>query len=200
MTGQIDDCFRYDGTKYSVAGISEGQIFDPAWLGLTPVSPCTACWRGYQAIYTVIDRQLVIETLCVSLPGRGSPDDGAYGPPINGLFPQSPENPNEDFFNNHYIGLNYPLHYTGGMLIADGFFWELYDHMGFQAAWKYAIVVELIFVDGRLEQAFKRSDRMAAIREEFEKLSSSTSIDSWKIGLNDFEAYVKQSFDRRYRF
>jgi hypothetical protein len=53
MTAQINDKFLYRNREYAVAGISEGDVFDPALLGLEPAGTSTACWRGYQAIFAL---------------------------------------------------------------------------------------------------------------------------------------------------
>lgn len=46
MTAQIPDLFLHNGVEYSLAGISEGALFEPSLFGLEPVANCTVCWRG----------------------------------------------------------------------------------------------------------------------------------------------------------
>ncbi|WP_298865966.1 hypothetical protein [uncultured Gimesia sp.] len=67
MTAQIDDLFRHNGINFSLSGISEGKLFEPSLFGLNPKGTCSACWRGYQAIFAVSDSRLVMDTLHVSL-------------------------------------------------------------------------------------------------------------------------------------
>jgi hypothetical protein len=67
-------------------------------------------------------------------------------------------------FNNHYEGLDYPLDYTGSLLIADGFIQALYVHGGFHPAWKFERVLELVFDAGRFVEVVDRSERMAEVR------------------------------------
>jgi hypothetical protein len=50
MTAQIDDTFRYRWRQYAVAGVSDGELFDPSLLDLKPAGTCSACWRGYQVV------------------------------------------------------------------------------------------------------------------------------------------------------
>src|SRR6478672_2117870 len=73
VTAQINDTFRFRGHEYAVAGISEGELFDPSVLDLKPTGTCTACWRGYQAVFALLDSRLVLDTLHVTLirPGEG---------------------------------------------------------------------------------------------------------------------------------
>jgi hypothetical protein len=197
MTAQINDTFRYRKHEYAVAGISEGELFEPSLLDLKPAGTCTACWRGYQAVFALSDSRLVLDALHVNLlkPEKGYERD--EGPTINGVKPDGRRG-EHDWFNNHYEGLDYHLEYTGGLLLADGFIEKLYVHMGFHPAWKYEKVFELIFATGILKQEFDRSGRMAEIRQEF--LEQRTEIDLERMPTEDEIAqFVERAFDRRYR-
>ena len=147
MTAQIDDIFRHSGVDFSVSGISEGELFEPSLLDLNPADTCTACWRGYQAVFAMLESRLVPDTLHVNLLTEGEGYKCQEGPPINGVTPTGPLE-EYDWFNNHYVCLEYHLEYTGGLLLADGFIDDLYVHMGFHPAWKYTNVIELIFENG----------------------------------------------------
>ena len=197
MTAQINDVFRFNGVDYSVAGISEGELFDPSLLELKPAGTCTACWRGYRAVFSILNRRLVLAILHVNLLS----DDGAWvdivGPQINGISPTGSKG-EYDWFNNHYEGLNYHLEYTGGLLLAHGFIEDLYVHMGFHPAWKYQTVVELAFDKGLLVDEFDRSNRMAEIRQMI--IESRTEQDAGKMPTKDeIREFVERAFDRKYR-
>jgi hypothetical protein len=200
MTAQINDTFRYRDSEYSVAGISEGELFDFSVLDLKPSMASTACWRGYQAVFAVVQSRLVLDTLHVNLlrPSEGKNwGEREVGPVINGVTP-SPPRKKFDFFNNHYEGLNYHLEYTGGVLIADGFIRSLYVHMGFHPAWKYQTVIELVFDAGILKEEFDRSERMAEIREMVSggrKKEASSEMPSHE----EIKQFVERAFDRTYR-
>jgi hypothetical protein len=200
MTAQIDDLFRYRDAEYSLAGISEGELLDLSVLDLQPTEVCTACWRGYRAIFAVVQSRLVLDTLYVNLkrPGEGKEGyEDEVGPVINGVTP-SPRSLKQLLFSNHYEGLNYHLEYSGGLLLADGFIESLYVHMGFHPAWKYETVIELIFDAGTLKQEFDRSERMAAIREMvINSRSESPSIDMST--HEEVKRFVERAFDRSYR-
>lgn len=194
MTAQIEDLFRYQGIKYSVSGTSEGELdelFDPSLLALTPVGVWSDCWRGFQAVFAIVDFRLVLDTLHVNL-FAGDEDNGPQkGLPINSVSPAGPSG-EYDCFNNHYVGIGYHLEYTGGLLLADGFIQDLYVHMGFHPAWKYTNVVELVFETGVLQNEFDRSERMAEIRQLL--------LDSGRSPTNtEILEFVKRSFDRTYR-
>jgi hypothetical protein len=195
MTAQFDDLFRYRRRKYAVSGISEGELFEPALLELEPHANCTACWRGYQAAFALTDSRLVLDELRINLNKAGEKGVSPSGPEINGVQPR----PKRDLlFDTHYVGLNYHLEYTGGLLLADGFIERMYVHMGFHPAWKYKRVVELVFEGGILQQEFDRSEQMAEIRERFEQAQDHDQSDRMPDD-DDIARFVERAFDRSYR-
>jgi hypothetical protein len=198
VTAQIGDVFRYRGREYELAGISEGDLFEPRLFGLEPVGMCTACYRGYQALFAVAGARLVLDELHVGLMRPGGGYQRQAGPVINGVTPAGPAN-EHDWFNNHYVGLEYHFEYTGGLLLADGFIQELYVHMGFHPPWKYQTVIELVFDRGVLKGAFDRSERMAAIRALIGERGGPPAEDAggWN-GREDIAHFIERAFDRRY--
>ncbi|HXY34281.1 MAG TPA: hypothetical protein VEI07_08640 [Planctomycetaceae bacterium] len=196
MTAQINDIFCYRDSTFNVSGISEGELFDISVLGLTPVATCTACWRGYRAIFTVADFHLVLDGLHVNLVGMPQGQD-QMGPVINGVTPNPPDN-DSMLFDNYYEGLNYHLEYSGGVLLADNFIYDLYEHMGFHPPWKYETVIELIFERGILKQEADRSDQMARIRAMILDASAASPPDP-RPSMKEIRQFVERAFDRRYR-
>lgn len=198
MTAQINDTFRYCDTDYSVAGISEGELFDPAILDLKPSLNCSLCWRGYRAVYSVLNRHLVLATLDVNL--LKEEDEGyrrQVGPPINGVVPNGSEE-GLALFNNHYENVNYHLEYTGGLLLTHGFIEDLYDHTGFRPAWKYQKVIESLFENGVLVDEFDHSERMAEIREMI--VEPRAGEEDRQMPTEDkIRVFVERAFDRKYR-
>lgn len=197
MTAQINDIFRCRKHDYSVAGISEGELFEPSLLDLKPAGTCSACWRGYQAGFALSDSRLVLDALHVNLLKAGEGYEREEGPTINGVKPARPQG-KYDWFNNHYEHLKYHLEYTGGLLLADGFIQELYVHMGFHPAWKYERVVELIFEAGVLKREFDRSERMAEIRQRFLERVEGNASDRLPTE-DEIAQFVERAFDRSYR-
>jgi hypothetical protein len=197
MTAQIDDTFRYRRRQYAVAGVSEGELFDLSLLDLKPAGTCSACWRGYQAVFGLSDSHLVLNALHVNLLKPGEGYERKEGPMINGVKPAGPRG-EHDWFNNHYKGLKYQLEYKGGLLLADGFIKELYVHMGFHPAWKYKRVIELIFEAGLLKQEFDRSERMAEIRQRI--LERQGESNSGRLPTDvELAQFIERAYDRSYR-
>jgi hypothetical protein len=200
MTAQMGDVFVYRGENFELAGISEGELFDPSILGLEPVGVCSACWRGYVAHFAVAHFRLVLDALDINLYDKGAgPREfkRLAGPAINGVSPIELSGKMK-LFNNRYERLDYHLEYTGGLLLADGFIRELYVHMGFHPAWKYERVLELIFEGGVLKHEHDRSAAMADIRQ---RITESGQLERAKKALSPEEIakFVERAFDRRYR-
>jgi hypothetical protein len=216
MTAQINDTFFYQGESYAVAGISEGDLFDPAAFGMEPTGTCSNCWRGWQAQYALAGRQLVVDVLNVNLFDRDKLP-GSYvrvpGPPIGGVLPVDDEqdrSEDEDeearlrrairqtgSFSNRYENLGHPLTYTGGLLLASGFIRDLYVHMGFHPAWKYEKIVELVFEGGVLRKACDRSAEMAELRNLVLAQSQESDARGRGPGVSARE-FIERAFDRRY--
>jgi hypothetical protein len=67
-----------------------------------------------------------------------------------------------------YPGLNYPIAFTGRLLMAHGFIQSLYRHMGFHPAWKFEESWELDLERGRVTAARELSDEMRLLREKIQ--------------------------------
>lgn len=198
MTAQINDAFFYKGEDYALAGISEGELFDPSLLDMEPTGASTACYRGYQAVFTIVDSHLVLGTLHVNLLKDGDYAQDMKGPTINGVEPRGRQE-QYDGFNNHYVDLNYHLEYSGGLLVARDFIRELYVHMGFHPAWKYQQVVELVFKNGLLIKESDRSGQMAEIRERVLR-AQDDDAPRGNPTKEEIQKFIERAFDRRYRF
>lgn len=218
MTAQINDTFFYQDELYAVAGISEGELFDPAVFGMEPTATSSACWRGWQAQYALAGRQLVVDVLNVNLFDRDKLP-GSYvrvqGPPIGGVLPvDDDQDGSEDEYeaeetrllralrragpcSNRYENLGYPLAYTGGLLLAAGFIRDLYVHMGFHPAWKYEKVVELVFEGGVLQKACDRSAEMAELRNLVLAQAEQGGARERRSDAS-IRKYIERAFDRRY--
>jgi hypothetical protein len=197
MTAQMNDSFRFQEHDYSIAGISEGELFDPTLLALAPGSGgvCTACYRGYLATFAVKQDRLVLDQLRINLE---DPDLGGPAPPlVNGKSASRPDE--EFFFNFEYLDLDYHLEYSGGVLLADGFIEELYVHMGFHPAWKYTTVKELTFEHGQLRQVKDVSATMAEFREDIVNRQSSRAQSDRMPSDEEIKNFIERAFDRRHR-
>jgi len=190
MTAQFNDVFRFQDKDFAVAGISAGELFQPADFGLFPIPASTACWRGYVAVFTISESHLILDALSVNL-------QETKAPTINGILPEPPAS-RFKLFNNVYNNLNVRLYYTGGLLLGHDFISELYVHMGFHPAWKYKEVFELFFENGRLTGEFDRSEKAVEIRHAAQESSSAGKPDKMptKKEISDF---VERSFDRTYK-
>jgi hypothetical protein len=165
MTAQIHDQCLVGGQRYDIAGIAGDELFAPGAHGLKPVPWSTGCWRGYVVTYALRNRRLVVRELAVNLssPKREGVEK-VPAPPLRDAEARRPAGPYG--FEYLYEDMALPVAYTGGLLLARGFIEDLYVHMGFHPAWKYEEVLELIFEEGRLEEAYDVSDRIREMRAE----------------------------------
>ncbi|MHC4661293.1 MAG: hypothetical protein ACYS8W_06350 [Planctomycetota bacterium] len=160
MTAQIPDTFLFRRRKYDLIGMTgDEELFDPRSAGMEPVSPHTACWRGFYATYRINKKGVFLDRLAVYLG-----EDGDYRP-VNGITHVM----DEDAHMAVYRKINLRIPFTGKMRLARDFIEELYVHMGFQKASAYRTVFDLTFEDGRLVAENDRSDEIEKKRGEFQK-------------------------------
>lgn len=84
--------------------------------------------------------------------------------------------------------------FTGGLLLAQDFIRELYVHMGFHPPWKYRVVHELSFTDGRLTAERDRSAAMEEIRQRL--VARPLGPDG--TDQAELHRWIEQCFDRSY--
>ena len=164
MTAHMGDHFDYLGDEYDVVDISHGALFHPAAVGLHPSVAETDEERGFEVVFALQEKQLVVQVLRVQLLAwEHEAVCAVCGPDVRGVSPSF--TPGAYFFNNVYEGLALPLNFTGELLLAKDFMGHRYVHMGFHPAWKYQHVLELYFHQGALMRATDKSDDMRALRE-----------------------------------
>lgn len=156
MTAQISDSFTYRGEEHDLVGIQgKGHLYEPSEHGIRCVMIHTACWRGYYAHYDVRDAELRLAKLTM----RVAPETPR---PVTvlGVGPKSSDD--DGFLVFDPIDRRYP--FTGSLRLGKDFIEELYVHMGFHPPWKFRVVHELAFEDGRLVREVDCSKAMAKIR------------------------------------
>ena len=173
MTAQIHDKILIDGKKFSIVGITGGELFTPHALGILTIPTITSCWRGYVCEYKISQGRLVLDELQLSFgsyEGAGKEQLGAQtSPPINGVHPKPSDKKKYPSLGSLYENLNLEIRLTGSILAGDGFIQKLYVHMGFQPAWKYENVLELLFEDGKFQTMRDVSKEMEKIRDAMSK-------------------------------
>lgn len=165
MTAQIPDRFTYNKKQYSLAGINGTGLFNPSEHGMKLKSPHTACWRGFVAYYQIKDDFLKMRALTVWADEIDELPLLVYGAPLK-IRVGEVICPIEGSFDGVYGHCPEVVSFTGGILLADGFIHELYEHMGFHPAWKYREVHEIIFERGVV---LKKHDRSAKFQEYRER-------------------------------
>lgn len=83
---------------------------------------------------------------------------------INGIKPEGILENNWFDRMRLYKNVNIPKNYSGGMIVATAFIDKYYVYMGFQQAYDYKIVYELIFKEGKLVKEMDQSEAMEKVR------------------------------------
>ncbi len=121
--------------------------------------------------------------------------NSACGPALHGVYPVPPNDRHGwRAFSDNYLNVGLPLRFSGRLQIAADIKEDLYEHMGFQAVWKYGEVLELVFANGELKELHDRSAEMAKVREK------QSDEDEEAVGartLEDIAAWIEERFERR---
>lgn len=159
MTGQIGDSYFFDGHDYTIIAMSKEINFNPTDYGLIPQSMCTACWKGYWCEYVIEDGEIFLKNLHISCKDDSYPD-------LNGIKVKT----NKDSFIEHHLykNVNLPILYTGQIVVGSKFLNQYYIHMGYQRAWAYKTVLELVFEEGILLGTIDHSEKAENIREQIQ--------------------------------
>ena len=152
MTAQIHNVFMYDDQKYSIIAQQNELDFKPETYGISPDTGCSMCWRGYYCKFGIIDNQLVIMDWNLMV-------NDTTNPPI-----VEKTRAHISYGKWQYLAMNFPMNYSGGIVIGAGFVDKYYIHMGYQQVYAYEKVVELIFERGQLMEVIDHSDKVAQIR------------------------------------
>jgi hypothetical protein len=146
MTAQISDTVTIDGRCYELCGVQGEGLFDPGLFDIEIEAPGPSCFRGFICSYGVdggrlelADLELWSDPTFWSLNRTRLADLFGDSATINGDHPKVDAR-----------GLEFPICFTGGLLIGDDFIEELYKPMGFRPPYAYRDVLELTFESGRL--------------------------------------------------
>ena len=164
MTQQIEDEFQYRGENFTLLACSSGEPFSTRQFGIRPNMASTGCWRGCLSTYGLHDDRLVVAELRFELVEDEIDYVRVPGPEINGVKPIEKVD-RIDWFNNNYLGLNYPVDYDGGLIIGNGYHEKYSSDLDHITLWKYREVVELQFGHGHLSQVTDLSTLMMQIQQ-----------------------------------
>ena len=198
MTAQITDGFYYNNEEWTLIATSKKFGFDPKKHGLEPVSPSTACWDGYYCDYS-IDDSLKLKNLFICLGWPGFPfqyDETKEGPEYPELLGKQVSIVEDDgYYHNfdHYYALDYPMNFSGKILLGKNFMSGYYIHMGYQQAWAYENVKEFVFKNGKLVEINDYSDKVQKLREDINK-----DPDFFDKMHNNIPEFVNNSFSKDY--
>ena len=213
MTAQISDKFRYGRKSHSLAGINGSGLFDPAQHGIMPIPHSTNCWRGYYCTYEVRGGALLLTEVHLSL-GEGDQAAAARGegPVLFGKVPWQYTEPGwrERLYawwrggvttsrKSSYFkidGIREPIPFTGGLLLGGDLIREMHVRMGFDPAYKFRTVHELVFDSGRLIEEHDRSAQMAELRELISSMPLKPGLQASRA---EIEEWINRCFSLEYK-
>lgn len=70
--------------------------------------------------------------------------------------------------NKVYKNVNLRISYTGRIVVGSEFLNQYYIHMGYQRAWAYKTVLELVFEEGILLNTIEHSEKAEKMREQIQ--------------------------------
>ena len=156
MTAQIPDYYHYKGRNHQIIAMTNPIDFNPEDYGFRPAAPHTACWRGYICQYDITDDQLFLSKLWVN-----QEVDDPY-PVFDGVSPTLDRNESMMVYKE----LRHRIDYDGRVVVGSGFLREYYIHMGFQRAWAFRNVYELVFEHGKVIRKINHSKVAEGIRKK----------------------------------
>ena len=156
MTAQSNNTLLFESKEYEVTAKCGGDLFDPKRFGFSPVPPHTGCWSGFNCLYAVEKDQLVLETLWIC---HGNPQAGYTRelwplPKFAGVAANErydTENRYQEF-QGKYEQLNFPLDFSGSILISAENSTEGPNFRGFPRPWHFNTVRKLSFQAGHLRE------------------------------------------------
>ena len=183
MTAQVGDSFIYKGDDYSIGAISEPIQFNPLEYGIKPVACCTACWNGYWCDYHISKEGIILENLYINAKDN-------YYPEINNVSPEREGKKSFLYMGHHlYKNINIFMEYTGKILIGKDFINEYYIHMGYQRAWAYEVLEEVIFDKGKLIKTVDHSEMAKKLRLDLEN-----KAERFQKTNDNLRLFVEESF------
>lgn len=191
MTAQFSDSVNYKNEEFAIAGMRGDGLFSPRNFGLEPQPISTACWRGFVCWYQLQSEILQLQKLWIRIEQPLEDTRKAIGPTLLGVRPKYVESDGCLAYEN----LNYPVAFSGGLLIGRDFISELYVHMGFHPAWKFCHVHELLFEDGVLLVARDLTSEMEHVRAKV----STRSLQPKNAGKETMQKWVEKCFSLDYQ-
>ena len=163
MSAQIPETVILDGRPFDLCGAKgENRLFDPNDHGVTPISLTSDCWRGYMSTYLVEHGMLFLDGIEIGLDPRDP--TGHDHLILSELFGDLKLNGKST--PGHYENLEYPIAFTGGLLLGRGFISETFVHMGFHPVYGFRDVVELVLNEGQVVMQVDRSHEMEEVRKK----------------------------------
>jgi len=168
VSAQERDNFIYNAASYYLVGVDPiEKFFSIHELGIYPVAPSTANWRGFVATFAISQGQLILRDLITN---NGNKED-ALVVALNGITPtiikpsKAPET--SSWREWHYNNVNLLIPYTGKVTITDRY--NNFGHTAFYEPPEYfGNFIILSFKDGKVigEELHRNETNIFTLLEE----------------------------------
>ncbi|GEM_PF-5450205 len=163
MTRHLSDEILLDGENFLITQVCAEGMFDPNAHGISTQSSSSACWRGYQATYEILNGRVYLIQVHVSVEylerirwkqGKGRALFGV----------EAIEGP--DAFDLSYTELRHPVAVTGGLLLGAGRSRSSNTQVSDHPAWRFQTLIELRVDAGKLLSVTDHTSRMDLYRNK----------------------------------
>jgi tetratricopeptide (TPR) repeat protein len=155
MTAQVSSSISYKGKEYLIVAIENTWPFDPERYGIQSTIVTTANWSGYYCRYSVTEGMLLLSQF--SILSEKTPKIWNDISPRKGGF---------DEYTWEYDGVNFPIIYTGGIVIGRDFLKEYLHNMGYPYPHSCRYVIEIFFKNGQIQNVIDHSLAMEVMRRK----------------------------------
>jgi hypothetical protein len=188
-----------------MAGICGRGLFEPQSHGIQPIEISSACHRGFHCVYEVAEGWLKLRRVYLGLRKedaeavereRGPRLFGKTAhryPVVYGGSTGESKTLSSDFV---VAELDEVIAFDGGLLLGGDLIQETYVQAGFHPAYRYRVVYELIFQEGRL---MEEADRSGATGEFREMLADGSSESGANATREEVDRWIARCFWLDYR-
>ncbi|RKG48284.1 hypothetical protein D7X30_40900 [Corallococcus sp. AB011P] len=194
MTAQSRDILVFEQRPFELMSVQGTGLFDPRQEGLVPQWVSTGCYRGFDCVYRIDEKLLLLEAFSIGLkPLDRLEVKYGKGKVLRGQQPHL----KEDAFLAVYEQLGWHVPFTGGLVVARDFIPGLASRSEsvvsrvLSPIWMFSVVHELHFVEGQWTESFDCSSAMDALRH---RIAAEPDGDEHEI-----HRFLANTFRRSYR-
>ncbi|MHA7632473.1 hypothetical protein [Corallococcus sp. M7] len=184
----------FEQRPFALMSVQGTDLFDPRQEGLVPQCVSTGCYRGFDCVYRIDEKRLLLESFSIGLkPLERLKVKYGKGTVLRG----QPPHLKEDAFLAVYAGLGWHVPFTGGLVVARDFIPGLASRAESlmrrvsSPIWMFSVVHELRFVEGQWTGSLDCSSAMETLRH---RIAAEPDGDEHEV-----HRFLANTFRRSYR-